>query len=214
IGSENRFLDGRTADPVIQVGLAPSDVEPFTGTRWLVLSNPRVGRGAVSLVCLGDIDGPRYLDGHTVDGTVGLAPNTSPPFTGTAWRVVDTGTEGIVNLFCLGDRSDGQNARFLSANTIRGTVSLAQDPGPATRWAIVDAQPDPVGGPGISSASSASSPSLLATPVDPFVYMAWRALDERVSIMMDVLGAPFTVSLAHRCIDRPALGIDNQTNRI
>ena len=36
----------------------------------------------VSLRCLGNIPGPRYLDGRTANGTVGLAPNTSPEFTG------------------------------------------------------------------------------------------------------------------------------------
>jgi hypothetical protein len=40
------------------------------------------------LKCLGDIDGPRWLDGRTADGTVGVAPTTEPPFTGTKWEVV------------------------------------------------------------------------------------------------------------------------------
>jgi hypothetical protein len=34
----------------------------------------------------------RFLDGRTGDGTVGLAPNTNPPFTGTLWTVAGTGT--------------------------------------------------------------------------------------------------------------------------
>jgi hypothetical protein len=29
----------------------------------------------------------RFLDGRTQDGSVGLAPNTDPPFTGTHWSV-------------------------------------------------------------------------------------------------------------------------------
>jgi hypothetical protein len=41
----------------------------------------------ITLKCLGDKPGPRYLDGRTQNGTVGLAPNTNPPFTGTKWRV-------------------------------------------------------------------------------------------------------------------------------
>jgi hypothetical protein len=41
----------------------------------------------VKLRCLGNIDGPGFLDGHTADGTVGLAPNTRPPYTGTRWAV-------------------------------------------------------------------------------------------------------------------------------
>jgi hypothetical protein len=45
----------------------------------------------VSLRCLGNIPGPRYLDGRTANGTVGLAPNMSPEFTGTRWRVLRVG---------------------------------------------------------------------------------------------------------------------------
>jgi hypothetical protein len=43
------------------------------------------------LKCLGDIPGLTFLDGRTLDGTVGLAPGTDPPFTGTHWEVVDLG---------------------------------------------------------------------------------------------------------------------------
>jgi hypothetical protein len=32
--------------------------------------------------------GPRWLDGRTADGTVGVAATTEPPFTGTKWEVV------------------------------------------------------------------------------------------------------------------------------
>ena len=41
----------------------------------------------VALKCLGNINGPRWLDGRTGNGTVGLAPRTDPPFTGTKWEV-------------------------------------------------------------------------------------------------------------------------------
>jgi hypothetical protein len=43
--------------------------------------------GTYFLKCLGDIEGPPWLDGRTGDGTVGLAPNTDPPYTGTKWEV-------------------------------------------------------------------------------------------------------------------------------
>ena len=80
-----RWLDGRTADGT--VGLAPNTNRPFTGTRWQVLqvgyNNPNI----VALRCLGDIEGPRWLDGRTADGTVGVAATTEPPFTGTKWEV-------------------------------------------------------------------------------------------------------------------------------
>lgn len=42
----------------------------------------------VRLMCMGDIDGPRYLDGKTANGTVGLAPKADDPmFTGTVWYI-------------------------------------------------------------------------------------------------------------------------------
>jgi hypothetical protein len=213
IGSENRFLDGRTADPVVQVGLAPNNVEPFTGTRWLV--RPTFSGPGVFLQCLGDVDGPRYLDGRTVDGTVGLAPDTKPPFTGTRWEVVDSGIDGTVHLFCRGDRTDGLNARFLAANSLTGTVRMAQDLSDATSWAIVDPQPDPVGGPGVTSARSTSSPSLALVDPGPvsIISMAYRGTDDRVSIMWGFIEDVFTASLAFKCIDRPALGIDQQAHK-
>ncbi len=81
----NRWLDGRTAAGT--VGLAPNTNKPFTGTRWQVVpldnSNPNI----VGLKCLGNIEGPRWLDGRTGNGTVGLAKTTDPPFTGTRWEV-------------------------------------------------------------------------------------------------------------------------------
>jgi hypothetical protein len=81
-----RWLDGRTADGT--VGLAPNTRGSFTGTRWQVLqvsdNNPYI----VVLKCLGDIPGPRWLNGRTGDGTVGVAATTQPPFTGTKWEVV------------------------------------------------------------------------------------------------------------------------------
>ena len=84
---------------------------------------------------------------------------------------------------------------------------------PGTRWRVVDPQPAPVGN-GVTSATSSTSPSLLfaASGVGgsglPVYLMAWRALDGRVSVMLDMLNAPHTVSLGHRCLDRPALALD------
>jgi hypothetical protein len=59
----------------------------FTGTRWQIFE---VSQGVVGLKCLGNVDGPRWLDGRTGQGTVGLAPNTPTPdggFSGAAWKV-------------------------------------------------------------------------------------------------------------------------------
>jgi hypothetical protein len=80
-----RWLDGRTADGT--VGLAPGTARPFTGTRWRVVQIDGNDAGIVALQCMGEMQGPRWLDGRTGNGTVGLAPTTDPPFTGTRWQV-------------------------------------------------------------------------------------------------------------------------------
>ncbi len=90
----------------------------------------------VSLRCLGNIPGPRYLDGRTANGTVGLAPNLSPQFTGTAWRVVRVG-DGVIELRCLGDI---EGPRWLDGRTADGTVGLAPNtnrPFTGTRWQVL-----------------------------------------------------------------------------
>ena len=90
----------------------------------------------VSLRCLGNIPGPRYLDGRTANGSVGLAPNLSPEFTGAKWRVVRAG-EGVVALKCLGD-IDGP--RWLNGRTADGTVGVAattEPPFTGTKWEVV-----------------------------------------------------------------------------
>jgi ribosomal protein L31 len=89
----------------------------------------------VKLRCLGNIEGPRFLDGHTADGTVGLAPNTHPPYTGTRWQVMDGG-QGAIALRCLGDI---EGRRFLDGRTADGTVGLAPNTHPpytGTRWEV------------------------------------------------------------------------------
>ena len=80
-----RWLDGRTHEG--KVGLAPNTNKPFTGTRWQVVEADQNNPKIVRLKCLGAVEGPRWLDGRTHDGTVWLAPRTDPPFTGTKWEV-------------------------------------------------------------------------------------------------------------------------------
>lgn len=80
-----RWLDGNTA--IGAAGLVPHPNKPFTGTRWRVIQADNKNPNVVFLQCRGHIDGPRWLDGRTQDGSVGLAPNTEPPFTGTKWEV-------------------------------------------------------------------------------------------------------------------------------
>jgi len=80
-----RWLDGRTHEG--KVGLAPQNAKPFTGTRWEMFPADANDPYIVWIKCLGEIEGPRWLDGRTHDGTVGLAPKYVPPFTGTKWQI-------------------------------------------------------------------------------------------------------------------------------
>jgi hypothetical protein len=89
----------------------------------------------VSLISLGSVAGPRYLDGRTADGTAGLAPNADVPFTGATWQLSDGGG-GSFTLKCLG-AIDGP--RFLDGRTADGSVGLAAATGThftGTHWEI------------------------------------------------------------------------------
>lgn len=211
------MLDGRTRNGT--VGLAPGNVEPFTGARWLAHSFD-LPNNIFFLQCLGDVDGPRWLDGSTDDGTVGLAPDQNA-VTGTRWEIIDAGSDEV-NLRCLGESSQGKNLRFLRG-TIQGTVDLVEQTVfdghrvEGTRWQIVDAQPEPKGASAdgsqaVTSATSEHSPSLVFVPLrgipgNGLLHMAWRAKDDgRISLMRGVRsGGTQTVSLANQCLDRPAL---------
>ena len=80
-----RWLDGRTHNGT--VGLASQTAKPFTGTRWQLVQADQNNLNIVRFKCLGDLEGPRWLDGRTHNGTVGLAARTDPPFTGTKWEI-------------------------------------------------------------------------------------------------------------------------------
>lgn len=79
-----RWLDGRTGNG--SVGLAPNAQAPFTGTHWRVTQLDANDPEAVALECLGNLPGPRWLDGRTGDGSVGLAASTAAPYSGTRWQ--------------------------------------------------------------------------------------------------------------------------------
>ena len=86
--------------------------------------------------CLGDVEGPRWLDGRTGDGTVGLAPNTDPPYTGTRWEVTFDEPASIYRFRCLGDV---EGPRWLDGRTGDGTVGLAPNTDPSytgTKWQV------------------------------------------------------------------------------
>ena len=81
----------------------------------------------VGIRCLGNIEGARWLDGRTANGTVGLAPSTHLPYTGARWQVVDAGG-GAIALCCLGNI---EGPRWLDGRTANGTVGLAPKSEPA-----------------------------------------------------------------------------------
>ncbi len=91
----------------------------------------------VMLRCLGNIPGPPWLDGRTQDGSVGLAPDTSPRHSGTRWEVADAGV-GAIALRCLGDIP---GSPWLDGRTKDGSVGLAPSLGPpytGARWQVAD----------------------------------------------------------------------------
>jgi hypothetical protein len=90
---------------------------------------------AISLRCLGDRRGPRYLDGRTHDGTVGLAADTTRRYSGTQWQVYGSGD--AIYLKCLGHI---EGPRWLDGRTHNGTVGLApgtKRPYTGTRWKVL-----------------------------------------------------------------------------
>ena len=91
----------------------------------------------ITLKCLGDKPGPRYLDGRTHNGTVGLAPHTNPPYTGTRWRVIYV--SDYFNEILLRCEGKEPGPRLLDGRTHDGTVGLAptsEEPYSGTRWKL------------------------------------------------------------------------------
>lgn len=66
------------------VGLAPSPEDKFADTKWRVVTT-----GSNNIVYLSTLENsPRYLDGYTVNGGIGLASSTQiPPYSGIQWKV-------------------------------------------------------------------------------------------------------------------------------
>ena len=129
------FLDGRTQNGT--VGLAPNTNPPYTGTRWeLVRRNPGTWPPNWWLKCLGDIPGPRWLDGRTGNGTVGLAPDRSAPFTGTRWGITRWVVPNEPPKFYLTGLGDVPGPRELTGYPKRppnGTVGLSEN---ASLWKV------------------------------------------------------------------------------
>src|SRR5215510_10483569 len=95
------FLNGNLASG--NVGLSLSADERFPGTKWEIreLSFP-----TFVLKCLDphpiSSAGGLFLDGHTQDASVRLAPRTDQLFTGTHWKVKEL-SRGVFVFQCLGD---------------------------------------------------------------------------------------------------------------
>jgi hypothetical protein len=91
----------------------------------------------VSLECLGDKPGPKFLDGRTGDGSVGLVPQIrTKTFSGTQW-LVHMNNSGELFLECRGTI---EGPRFLDGRTATGTVGLAPNtkrPFTGTLWQAV-----------------------------------------------------------------------------
>ena len=108
-----RYLNGNTYDG--SVSLVGDTLDPFSGTRWLV-QQTNLGDDTVTLWCQGYLDNPdyRYLDGRTLNSTVGLAPNSGDSYSGTRWATQVVG-EPMLSAVVV--------ARFENASeiSVRGT---------------------------------------------------------------------------------------------
>ena len=91
----------------------------------------------ISLECLGSVPGPRFLDGRTGDGTVGLAPDLRRAFSGTRWKVWSGGGGNRFLFKCMGTV---EGPRWLDGHTQDGSVGLApvtRPPFSGTRWEAI-----------------------------------------------------------------------------
>lgn len=154
--AEIRFDRGLGDDSVFDYNLSSGKTYHF---RWIMTDLPEVGKvsmlnlygdaspdrptgpatnglanGAiVRLQCLGQVEGPRWLDGNTIAGTVRLAPSPDG-LSGARWRVITT-DHGDTFLECLGDVN---GPRWLDGNTVAGSVQLAPRTSglSGTRWQV------------------------------------------------------------------------------
>ena len=117
----NRFLNGFTKPvPFGGVGLAPyADDTVFTGTHWQ-LSN--ITDDIYTIACAGSIDGPRYLNGNTHDGSVNLVGDTLAPFSGA---MADPGIGWRSRISCVPGNLPQSNFFRSDGRTIDGTVGMA-----------------------------------------------------------------------------------------
>jgi hypothetical protein len=111
----------------------------------------------ISLECASNEPGSKFLDGNTHNSTVGLAPHTNPPFTGTRWEVVQANPGKWPPtqwwFFCRANWPRPAGApyyepgdRWLDGRTQNSSVGLAPSRGAqytgtkweVTKWTVVD----------------------------------------------------------------------------
>jgi hypothetical protein len=150
----------------------------------------------VVLKCLGLAEGNRFLDGNTGSATVGLAPNTELPFTGTHWLVVDVRGPTELVLKCLGHV---EGNRFLDGNTALAATGLAPNtdrPFTGTRWEAIDTAPGffhlrclgDLEGPRFLDGNTSAGTVGLAPHTDPpFTGTRWEVLDLGPAALPDFL---------------------------
>jgi hypothetical protein len=136
-----RWLDGRTQSG--SVGLASDISGGSTGTLWRCRRLPgdfNAGRQVITLQCQGTVEGNRWLDAYTVNGSAFLSPqnvSVDPRLSGTRWEVmhnIDNDAQNSTGLKCLGEARGDQ---YLDGNTLDGTVRLQNDIGrgfSGARW--------------------------------------------------------------------------------
>ena len=127
--------------PMAQRLVAPSDPTPTIPATTAQVTDGLVDGDIVALRNMGHLEGPRWLDGRTGEGTVGLAPEFGGSYTGTRWQVVEV-SERVIALKNLG-HLDGP--RWLDGRTGEGTVGLAPQfdaTYTGARWELVETGDD------------------------------------------------------------------------
>jgi hypothetical protein len=112
--NDSRWLQVRSSDGAVVLVKDSLAI----GTKWYV---HKKDTNVYVLQSLENLTLNTFLDGRTVSGNVGMAPDTMAPYSGTKWRIYDL-TKGEVAIKCLGS-IDG--FRWLNGQTANATVGLS-----------------------------------------------------------------------------------------
>lgn len=83
----SRFLNGLTAEARPRVNLVPSAGDEFSGINWRAVTVSDESTFVFRFECLSKKEGPRWLDGRTIDATVALVDVNFTGNSGTKWQV-------------------------------------------------------------------------------------------------------------------------------